>query len=589
MSNGNTIELKIKLTDQNAAKELGDIAVKVDGVAAAVESAARAAGEATSVFGNVTDKLFKLQTVGNAVSGLGDFLGRATAPAMEFEQGMADLSAITGVVGDELDLVAATARRVGRESGLGAATAARAFTLLASNIQVPIEQYEGLLEMSARLSQATGMGIDEAAASLASTVNQFGLSTADAGRVINVLAAGSKYGAAEVADLSQSFKVVGASASALGLSVEDTAGALEVLSKAGVKGSESGTHLRNVLLALATKTGADLRVTSLSDALAALRPRLQDTAWMAETFGTASLAAAQYLVGNAEAVRDMTDAVSGTETAFEQAETRNATWSHRLEVMRAGLQDVGIAIGSALGPVGAFGAVAAEAAGQAVTLGQAAEMARGLVSHMAAAAAWVGRTAAAQRVAAVATRAWAAAQAAFNVVASLNPAGLIALGIAALVAAIGACVAWFDTWGEVALTALGLVGWLIASIVRHWESLKAAFAEGGLAAGMRRLGQVMMDAVLAPMQKLLGWVAELTGWDWVRRAAEWTRDVSAANDLFAPAEAPAAAAPGAAPAAPGGAPAPPGLPPPSTAAAAWPWAAPPPRWPPSWRPRPAAR
>lgn len=295
---------------------------------------------------------------------------------------------------------------------------------------------------------------------------------------------------------------------------------------------------------------------------------------MAETFGTASLAAAQYLVGNAEAVRDMTDAVSGTETAFEQAETRNATWSHRLEVMRAGLQDVGIAIGSALGPVGAFGAVAAEAAGQAVTLGQAAEMARGLVSHMAAAAAWVGRTAAAQRVAAVATRAWAAAQAAFNVVASLNPAGLIALGIAALVAAIGACVAWFDTWGEAALTALGPVGWLIASIVRHWESLKAAFAEGGLAAGMRRLGQVMMDAVLAPMQKLLGWVAELTGWDWARRAAEWTRDVRAANDLFAPAEAPAAApgAPPAAPkapaAAPGGAPAPPGLPPPSTAAVA---------------------
>lgn len=65
------------------------------------------------------------------------------------------------------------ARRIGRESGLGAQTATRAFTILASNIQVPIDQYEELLEKSALLSQATGMSIDDAASSLASTVNQF--------------------------------------------------------------------------------------------------------------------------------------------------------------------------------------------------------------------------------------------------------------------------------------------------------------------------------------------------------------------------------------------------------------------------------
>ena len=110
------------------------------------------------------------------------------------------------------------------------------------------------------------MSIDAAATSLAGTINQFGLSANEAERVINVLAAGSKYGAAEIEELSQSFKVVGSAASAMGLTVEQSAGALEVLSKANLKGSEAGTALRNIILKLNTELGVDLSRTSLSTA-----------------------------------------------------------------------------------------------------------------------------------------------------------------------------------------------------------------------------------------------------------------------------------------------------------------------------------
>ena len=110
---------------------------------------------------------------------------------------------------------------------------------------------------SVTLAQASGMTIDAAATSLAGTINQFGLSANEAERVINVLAAGSKYGAAEIGELSQSFKVVGSAASAMGLTVEQSAGALEVLSKANLKGSEAGTALRNIILKLNTELGVD--------------------------------------------------------------------------------------------------------------------------------------------------------------------------------------------------------------------------------------------------------------------------------------------------------------------------------------------
>ena len=170
-----------------------------------------------------------IAAIASVARNVGDSFSQAGNTGMTFGQRMSDLSAITGIVGDDLKQLEENARRFGKESGLGADTAARAYTVLASQIQVADIGMEGLnklQEKSITLAQASGMTLDAAAESLAGTINQFGLSADEANRVINVLAAGSKYGAAEISELSQSFKVVGAAASAMGLDVERTAGAL---------------------------------------------------------------------------------------------------------------------------------------------------------------------------------------------------------------------------------------------------------------------------------------------------------------------------------------------------------------------------
>ena len=87
--------------------------------------------------------------------------------------------------------------KVGRTPA-GVGTAARAYAILASQIDVATIGMSGLnnlQEKSVTLAQASGMSIDAAATSLAGTINQFGLTANEAERVINVLAAGSKYGA----------------------------------------------------------------------------------------------------------------------------------------------------------------------------------------------------------------------------------------------------------------------------------------------------------------------------------------------------------------------------------------------------------
>lgn len=345
----------------NISGALANVRKMFDGV----DKSAKSVCSTTARFGSLCSKL-KMPDV-NALLGVTERLSSSFSElsqgGMSFGQSMADLSSITGIVGDDLEALRENARKVGKDSGLGADTAARAYSILASQIDVATIGMSGLNNLQAKsvtLAQASGMSIDAAATSLAGTINQFGLTANEAERVINVLAAGSKYGAAEVVELSQSFKVVGSAASAMGLTVEQSAGALEVLSKANLKGSEAGTALRNIILKLNTELGVDLSKTSLSSALDALKPKLTDAAYLSKLFGMENIAAAQYLIQNATAVDEMTHKLTGTNVAQEQAAIRTETNAHKLEMMRAKVDDLKISISNTLGGFSAYAAVISE-------------------------------------------------------------------------------------------------------------------------------------------------------------------------------------------------------------------------------------
>ena len=146
----------------------------------------------------------------------------------------------------------------------------------------------------------------------------------------------------------------------MGLTVEQSAGALEVLSKANLKGSEAGTALRNIILKLNTELGVDLSRTSLSTALDALKPRLTDATYLSKIFGMENVAAAQYLIQNSSAVEEMTRKVTGTNVAQEQAAVRTDTTAHKMEILRAKVDDIKISFANSLGPMSAYASVVGE-------------------------------------------------------------------------------------------------------------------------------------------------------------------------------------------------------------------------------------
>lgn len=298
----------------------------------------------------------RVEYVTEAISGI-------SAPGIDFERSVADLSAITGIVGAELEGLEEQARQVGVSSGLGATGAVEAYKLLASQIQVDKIGIAGLNELhkeTITLAQASGMSMADAANSMAGTINQFGLEASEANRVINVLAAGSKYGAAEIPELAQSFKIVGAAANAAGLNIEQTAGAIEVLSKNNLKGAEAGTSLRNIVLKMQTALGVDFKKVPLSDALEALRPKLSDATYLSKLFGMENVAAAQFLISNAGSVKEMTEQLTGTNVAQEQAAITTETTAFKMQQWRAAIDDVKIGMFDLMGSSAGFLTVAGE-------------------------------------------------------------------------------------------------------------------------------------------------------------------------------------------------------------------------------------
>lgn len=365
----NNLSYKIQFDAKN------NVTVTFSEIKRSISAIAGETKKTTGQFHKLTDICGKLQSMNftAVLSNFRDVIGSMNSLSsigVQFEQNLANLSSITGLIGDDLQYIADKAKETGKASGLGAAGAVDAFALLASQIQIDKIGMEGLAMLQREtitLAQASGMNMADAATAMAATINQFGLQADQANRVINVLAAGSKYGAAEIGELSQSFKVTGSVAAAAGLSVEQTAGALEVLSKSNLKGAEAGTAFRNIIVKLQTTLGLDLSKTGLANALEALQPKLEDTAYLAKLFGAENLAASQFLIKNADAVREMTDSVTGTNVAMEQANVRTNTTAEAMKRMQARIDGFKISLFEA---TGGLSAVAAEVAGWGVTIAQ---------------------------------------------------------------------------------------------------------------------------------------------------------------------------------------------------------------------------
>lgn len=102
----------------------------------------------------------------------------------------------------------------------------------------------------------------------------------------------------------------------------------------------------------------------------------------------------------------------------------------------------------------------------------------------------------------------------FNIAMAANPITWVILGIAALIALITAAIIKFDEWGAMILFLMGPFGMVISAIkllYDHWESVKKAFDTGGIIGALKRIGMVLLDTILKPLQQALEMLSHLPG------------------------------------------------------------------------------
>lgn len=291
----------------------------------------RAKGEIGSFERGITSMAGK---IGPALSGFAAFagvsvaIGDAVRTSVEFEKSLSSLKSLTGVTTQELSFFKDEAIRLGSTTTQTASQVVDAFKLMGSQIPSLLQNKEALVQVTESaivLAEAAEIDVPEAARALAGSLNQMGASSNHAAEYINILAAASQKGSADISYLNKAVENAGGAASSVGIKFNELVAAIEAIAPKITDAGSAGTNLRNIFLTLESSADKKLRpsVVGLSQAVENLAAKHMNATEMTKMFGKESVTAALALVAEKDKFIELTGAITDTNTAFEQQKINN--------------------------------------------------------------------------------------------------------------------------------------------------------------------------------------------------------------------------------------------------------------------------
>lgn len=277
------------------------------------------------------------------------------------ESSQAELKALTGLDDESIQWLTKQAEQLSTtmdESGLRIRQSSdeilQAYMLIGSKKPELLKDKEALNAVTIeamRLAAAAKIDLKDAVTATTVSLNMYGESADQAARYVNVLAAGSKEGAADVSAQAASIKNAGVAASGAGVSIEQLQGTIQMLAEKGLEAEPAGTALRKFFLVL--QTGPDEtnpKVVGLQTALENLNKKSLTAAQIQTMFGEEAYSAATILIDNADKVRQYTEAVTDTNIAMEQAAINSDTNEAKMAQYRNSIKEAGIELMERLNP-----------------------------------------------------------------------------------------------------------------------------------------------------------------------------------------------------------------------------------------------
>jgi TP901 family phage tail tape measure protein len=351
---------------------------KVEGFVGGIGTAARATRGFVGELDQAADKqrshAQSFDNIANAAGMAGAAIvggfGLIVHSAMQFDSAMSAVSAASDATSGQMEQLREAAISAGAATKFSATEAAEAETELAKAGISTADILGGALTGSMSLAAAGGLSLADAATDAAQAMKIFGLGGQDVGHIADVLAAGANKSAADVKTLADAMKQGGLAAANAGLSLEETVGTLAAFADNAMVGSDSGTSLKTMLMALSNPSkesalmmqhlgiaaydagGAFVGITALAEQLrtklGGLTQAERDQA-MAQIFGSDATRAATVLYRlGAEGVQEYVKAVNSAGAADDTAREKMNNLSGDVEQLKGSFETLTVQSGSAV-------------------------------------------------------------------------------------------------------------------------------------------------------------------------------------------------------------------------------------------------
>lgn len=363
----------------------GSIVATLDLNTSAFSSGINSALQQLRTFGdNSNDASSRMSALGGAMTSVGGTLTKgvttpllaigtgAVAVSMSFESAMSQVQAISCATGSDFDALKEKAKELGATTQFSASQSAEAMQYLAL---AGYDTNEIIGAMPDVLNLAAAGGIDLAYASDLATdaMASLGLEQDQLTMFTDQLARTSQKSNTSVSQLGEALLTVGGTAKVLSGGVTEANTILGVFANYGIKGSESGVHLRNMILSLSAPTDtAAKKIEELGlqifDAEGNMRPlnetftdlngilgtmtQEERTQVLNELFNKTDLTAAQALLsGCGDEFDNLYNEISNADgAAKDMADTMQNNLKGKITAFKSALEGAGIAIGENLLP-----------------------------------------------------------------------------------------------------------------------------------------------------------------------------------------------------------------------------------------------
>ena len=291
--------------------------------------------------GSLTKYLGLFRLISAAAQAFNEITIGSVKQAIDFEKQLANLGAVAGVSGQDLQRLGKNALDVSTSTKFTATEVIGLQTEL-SKLGFTAEDVITATEGIAFTAQALGSPLNATAEQVGKVVNQFDLLIEQSQFIGDVLVTSINNSALSFDSFGTAIQYVGPIARNLGLTFEQTAGAMAVLADNGFTASRIGTGLRGIFTELG-KTSAD--VESSLKSLAEQNISLSEAV---DLVGKRNAAQLITLLDNIDAIEEANDKYYQQGRALVAAAQQSDTFAGQLEILTSSFREFQIELGTSI-------------------------------------------------------------------------------------------------------------------------------------------------------------------------------------------------------------------------------------------------